>query len=224
MAYGDPVAGLYGAAAALVGLYGRERLGGVDIDLCQVECLFQVGSAGLIAEHARGRALSAERQSPRRRWRPAAWSAAPADGEAWLTVAVDSDAAWRGACRGHRPARTWPTIRRWPASPAARRARTRSRRRSRAWAASREPRDAAATLQAAGVPAAPVIPTHELFPDPHLQDCGYWALQFRAYIDDHFTPAAAVPLRRRTPAGGAPRPDHRRTHRRGAGRTGDRAE
>ena len=35
-----------------------------------------------------------------------------------------------------------------------------------------------------------VIPTHELFPDPQLQDCGYWALQFRAFIDDHFTPEA----------------------------------
>ena len=52
VAYGDPVAGLYGAAAALVALWGRERLGGSDVELCQVECLFQVGSAGLIAEHA----------------------------------------------------------------------------------------------------------------------------------------------------------------------------
>ncbi len=54
VAFGDPVAGLYGAAAALVGLFGRARLGGVDIDLCQVECLFQLGAAGLIAEHAAG--------------------------------------------------------------------------------------------------------------------------------------------------------------------------
>ncbi|MFI4933607.1 MAG: CoA transferase, partial [Caulobacterales bacterium] len=37
VAYGDPVAGLYAAAAALVGLYARERLGGAEIDLCQVE-------------------------------------------------------------------------------------------------------------------------------------------------------------------------------------------
>ena len=59
-----------------------------------------------------------------------------------------------------------------------------------AWAAERETRAAAAELQAAGVAAAPVIPTHELFPDPQLQDCGYWALQFRAFIDDHFTPEA----------------------------------
>jgi crotonobetainyl-CoA:carnitine CoA-transferase CaiB-like acyl-CoA transferase len=29
---------------------------------------------------------------------------------------------------------------------------------------------------------------HDLFPDPHLQDCGYWAVQYRRYIEDHFTP------------------------------------
>jgi len=33
-----------------------------------------------------------------------------------------------------------------------------------------------------------VLATHDLFPDPHLQDCGYWAAQHRRYIGDHFTP------------------------------------
>jgi formyl-CoA transferase len=57
-----------------------------------------------------------------------------------------------------------------------------------AWAANHDPREAAETLQEVGVAAAPVIPTHDLFPDPHLQDCGYWAVQYRLYIEDHFTP------------------------------------
>jgi crotonobetainyl-CoA:carnitine CoA-transferase CaiB-like acyl-CoA transferase len=59
-----------------------------------------------------------------------------------------------------------------------------------AWAADRDPREAGAALQKAGVAASAVVPTHELFGDPHLQDCGYWGLQFRRYIDDHFTPQA----------------------------------
>lgn len=44
VAFGDPVAGLYAASAALTALAGRERLGGADIDLAQVACLFQLGA------------------------------------------------------------------------------------------------------------------------------------------------------------------------------------
>ncbi len=94
VAFGDPVAGLYGAAAALVGLFGRERLGGVDIDLCQVECLFQVGSAGLIAEHAAGAPYPRD-GSRRPEMAPCCVVRGAGEAEAWLAVAVDSDAAWR---------------------------------------------------------------------------------------------------------------------------------
>ena len=92
VAYGDPVAGIYAAAAALVGLYARERLGGADIELCQVECLFQLGAASIIADQAAGRRLP---QTGSQRARMAPCCVVPALGpEAWLTVAVDSDAAW----------------------------------------------------------------------------------------------------------------------------------
>ncbi len=59
-----------------------------------------------------------------------------------------------------------------------------------AWAAARDPREAGVVLQRAGVAASAVIPTHELFADPQLQDCGYWGLQYRRYVEDHFTPQA----------------------------------
>jgi crotonobetainyl-CoA:carnitine CoA-transferase CaiB-like acyl-CoA transferase len=182
------VAGLYGAAAALVGLFGRERLGGVDIDLCQVECLFQVGSAGLIAEHAAGAPYPRD-GSRRPEMAPCCVVRGAGEAEAWLAVAVGSDAAWRALATaiGRADLAGDPAL----ASLAGRKAREDEIEAAiGAWAASREPRDAAATLQAAGVAATAVIPTHELFPDPQLQDCGYWALQFRAFIDDHFTPEA----------------------------------
>jgi crotonobetainyl-CoA:carnitine CoA-transferase CaiB-like acyl-CoA transferase len=188
VAFGDPVAGLYGAAAALVGLYGRERLGGVDIELCQVECLFQVGSAGLIAEHAAG-APYPRAGSRRPEMAPCCVVRGAGEAEAWLTVAVDSDAAWQ-ALAGVIERPDWaddPAL----ATLAGRKAREDEIEAAiAAWAAERETRAAAAELQAAGVAATHVIPTHELFPDPQLQDCGYWALQFRAFIDDHFTPEA----------------------------------
>ncbi|HTX48201.1 MAG TPA: CoA transferase [Caulobacteraceae bacterium] len=190
VAYGDPVAGLYAAAAALVGLYGRERLGGAAIELCQVECLFQLGVEGLIAEQAQGAAL-ARTGSRRRDMAPCCVVAA--DGvDRWLAVAVDSDPAWPALARiiGRADLADDAAL----TTLAGRKAReTEIAAAISAWAQGRDAREAAEALQAAGVPAAPVIPTHELFPDPHLQDCGYWALQFRRYIDDHFTPNA--PLR-----------------------------
>jgi crotonobetainyl-CoA:carnitine CoA-transferase CaiB-like acyl-CoA transferase len=187
VAYGDPVAGLYGAAAALVGLYGRERLGGVDIDLCQVECLFQVGSAGLIAEHAAGAPYP--REGSRRPEMAPCCVVRGVGPDTWLAVAASSDAAWRGLAAAIDRADL-------AADPALARLAGRKAREAEieaaiaTWAAGQEPRTATAQLQAAGVAATAVIPTHELFPDPHLQDCGFWALQFRAYIDDHFTPEA----------------------------------
>jgi crotonobetainyl-CoA:carnitine CoA-transferase CaiB-like acyl-CoA transferase len=190
VAYGDPVAGLYAAAAALVGLYGRERLGGVAIELCQVECLFQLGAEGLIAEQAQGAAL--ERTGSRRRDMSPCCVVSANGPDRWLAVAVDSDPAWPALARliGRADLAVDAAL----ATLAGRKMREGEIEDAiAAWAQGRNPRELAEALQAAGIPAAPVTPTHELFPDPHLQDCGYWALQFRRYIDDHFTPNA--PLR-----------------------------
>ncbi|HWA60303.1 MAG TPA: CoA transferase, partial [Caulobacteraceae bacterium] len=53
VAYGDPIGGLYAAAAALTALYARPRLGGADVELCQVECLFQLAADAIIGEQVR---------------------------------------------------------------------------------------------------------------------------------------------------------------------------
>jgi crotonobetainyl-CoA:carnitine CoA-transferase CaiB-like acyl-CoA transferase len=184
VAYGDPVAGLYAAAGALIGLFGRERLGGLALELCQVECLFQLGAAGIIAETAAG-APSPRTGSRRSGFAPCCVVKCDGDDFSWLVVAVDSDAAWR-ALAGviGRPELAEP------ADLASRKAREDALEAAvAAWAAGQDHRAAAEALQQAGVPAAPVIPVHELFPDPHLQDCGYWAVQQRRYLGDHFVPA-----------------------------------
>ena len=188
VAYGDPVAGLYGAAAALVGLYGREQLGAADIELCQVECLFQVGSAGLITEHAAG-APYPRAGNRRPEMAPCCVVRGAGAAETWLAVTADSDEAWRALAHaiGRADLADDPAL----ANLAGRKAHEdKIEAAIAAWAAASDPRAAAGELQAAGVAASAVIPTHELFPDPQLQDCGFWALQFRAYIDDHFTPQA----------------------------------
>ena len=186
VAYGDPVAGLYAAAAALVGLYARDRLGGADIELCQVECLFQLGAASIIAEQAAGTRLP-QTGSRRPDMAPCCVVPALSEREAWLAVTVDSDSAWPPVARliGRDDLARDPAL----FTLAGRKAREFGLEAAiAAWAANHDPREAAETLQEVGVAAAPVIPTHDLFPDPHLQDCGYWAVQYRLYIEDHFTP------------------------------------
>jgi crotonobetainyl-CoA:carnitine CoA-transferase CaiB-like acyl-CoA transferase len=187
VAYGDPVAGVYAAAAALVGLYGRERLGGGEIELCQVECLFQLAADAIIAETKAG--ARRPRTGSRRAGMAPCCVVAANGADAWLMVAVDSDKAWAALALaiGRGDLAADPAL----ATLAGRKARDDEIEAAiAAWAAARDAREAGAALQQAGVAASAVVPTHELFADPHLQDCGYWGLQVRRYIDDHFTPQA----------------------------------
>lgn len=187
VAYGDPVAGLYAAAAALIGLYGRERLGAAQIEVCQVECLFQLAADAIIAETKAGARRS--RMGSRRPDMAPCCVVRASGADAWLAVAVDSDAAWPPLAR---------VIERADLADDSALATLAGRKAHEdaiedavaAWAADRDPREAAAALNGAGVAASAVVPTHELFADPQLQDCGYWGLQYRRYIEDHFTPQA----------------------------------
>jgi crotonobetainyl-CoA:carnitine CoA-transferase CaiB-like acyl-CoA transferase len=181
VAYGDPVAGLYAAAAALAALYGRDRLGGAEIDLCQVECLFQLAADAIVADQAGGVVRTGSRRPGEA---PVCVVPAKRDDEAWLAVAVDTDEAWRALCG-------------LIADPALSPAWGLAERRAHEaeieaaigrWAADQPPEQAATRLQAAGVPAAPVLPTHELWRNPHLDASGYWAVQHRRYLGEHMTP------------------------------------
>ena len=93
-AYGDPIAGIYAAAASLIALYGRQNTGGVTIDLSQVECLFQLAADGIIAQSATGAAPP--RTGSKRVagfWRGCLRCAGD---DAWLAVDIDSKAQYDG--------------------------------------------------------------------------------------------------------------------------------
>lgn len=204
VAYGDPVAGLYAAAAALVALHGRPSLGGAEIDLCQVECLFQLGAPAIIAEQASGRPL--ERTGSRRPdMAPCAVVRAAGGDEAWLAVAVDCDAAWRGLCQAiERPDLAADAS---LATLAGRKAREDELEAALgAWAASRSARAATQALQASGVPAAPVLGGHHLSSDAHLVATGYWAKQHRRYVGEHLTPSPPFRFDGARPPIGRPAP------------------
>lgn len=69
-----------------------------------------------------------------------------------------------------------------------------------AWAADRDPHQAAAELQALGVPAAPVLAVHELGTDPHLVANGFWMTMQRRYVGRHTLGAPPFQLDGHRPA------------------------
>jgi crotonobetainyl-CoA:carnitine CoA-transferase CaiB-like acyl-CoA transferase len=180
VAYGDPVAGLFGAVAAMAALYGRQRLGGAEIELCQVECLFQLCADGIIADQV----TPLVRAGSRRRDAAPVCVVPAAGEEAWLATAVGDDAAWRSLCAALADPALSPD---W--SLAERKARQDAIEAAlAAWARDRSPQDAAAALQGAGVAAAPVLPAHALWRNDHLAAAGFWAVQHRRYLGEHLTP------------------------------------
>ncbi len=177
VAYGDPVAGLYAAAAALAALRARPRMGGADIELCQVECLFQLAADAIIGEQIAG---ATPRNGSRRPTAAPCCVVESAEPEAWLAIAVDSEAGWKGLCgvTGIDPATDRHTEEDLVEAALA------------DWARTHTPVIGAALLQAKGVAAAPVLPAHALSLDPHLEHHGYFLTQHRRYVENHLQPAS----------------------------------
>jgi crotonobetainyl-CoA:carnitine CoA-transferase CaiB-like acyl-CoA transferase len=168
-AYGDPIAGIYAAAAALVALYGRPATGASTIDLSQVECLFQLAADGIIAQSVTGTApprTGSHRVA--RHWT----GCLPCAGEdAWLAVDI-ADAA-------QRPARA-RAIGADPGGPVV--------TALAAWVAGHDARAAAAVLQGAGIAAGPVTPATALLEDPLLVARGFWHRAPRRHVGTHVVP------------------------------------
>jgi crotonobetainyl-CoA:carnitine CoA-transferase CaiB-like acyl-CoA transferase len=177
LAYGDPVAGIYAAAAALAALYGRSTLGGAQIEVCQVECLFQLCADGIILDQQGGVVRNGSR-------RPGAAPVCAIKGaghEDWLAIAVDGDAAWRGLCAivdDDRLMPDWSLSERRRQEPAIEAALT-------DWAARRTAEASTGLLQNAGVAAAPVLPAHGLTRNDQLLAAGFWSRIDRRYVGEH---------------------------------------
>jgi crotonobetainyl-CoA:carnitine CoA-transferase CaiB-like acyl-CoA transferase len=184
VAYGDPVAGMFAAAAILTALAGRARLGGAGVDLSQVECLFQLCPDAIVAEQARG-AASVRAGSRRETCAPCCVVAADGD-EAWLAVAADSDEAWKGLCGViGRPD--------WAGDPKFASCQKRNPHAAMIeaaiadWARGRDLDEAVAALQAARVPAARVAPAQMLAADPQLAASDFWLEMERDFVGKHLT-------------------------------------
>ncbi|WP_281254984.1 CaiB/BaiF CoA transferase family protein [Teichococcus rhizosphaerae] len=201
LAYGDPIGGLNGAAALLVALLHHRRTGeGQQIDLAQVECLFPLVAPWIIATSATGA------PGPRLGNRHPAQvphGAFPCEGEGWVVVAAQDDAAWQALARTiGRP--EWAEDAELAALEGRRAREAELEAALSAWTRRHSPDGAMRALQAAGVAAGAVLWPSALKRDPHLAARGFWQVVDRAFLGPHEQPSA--PFRE---AGGAPYPVRR---------------
>lgn len=179
IAYGDPVGGLYGAAALLAALYHRQNGGrGQWLNLSHIETLLPFAAAALLTRGATGA------EPPRignRHVGMVPHGIFPAAGtDSWLALAVEGPQAWRALARMiGRP--DWDRL----ADPADRRAiEDEIETAIAAWSGRQPAAEAAAALQAAGVSAAPVLTPEASQIWPHLVERGFFHDTSRPHIGD----------------------------------------
>ncbi len=172
ISYGDPMAGIAAAGAVALALWDRRRTGfGQHIEVAQRENLI-----GAIGEFIVGYAMN--RREPERRGNRhssmAPHGCYPCTGEdQWLTIACENDAQFAALCS----AMGKPKLMR-----DARFADAVGRHRNlealdaivSEWTLTQDKHAAAESLQAAGVPASPVLTVQDVFADEHLRARGFF--------------------------------------------------
>ena len=172
ISYGDPVAGVAAAGAIALALWDRRRSGrGQFIEVAQRENLIN-----MIGEQVVAYSMT-EREPPRRANRHTSMAphgCYPCLGDdQWLTLACEDDAQFAALCR---------VMGRPELAADERFADVVSRYRNQdaldgeiaAWMRERSKEEAAEALQAAGVPASPVLSAPEVFEDAHLRARGFY--------------------------------------------------
>lgn len=171
ISYGDPTAGLDGAAAVLAALIHRRRTGeGQFIDLSQWESTMALLPEGILAQTMTGTAPERDGNHDGG-WAPHAIYRCAGE-DRWVSIVVASDDEWRALAGVVDPA----------LASDARFATAELRKRNEealdatmgAWCASRTPEEATAVLQAAGVAAFTAMNAKDLHDDPHLGSRDYF--------------------------------------------------
>jgi crotonobetainyl-CoA:carnitine CoA-transferase CaiB-like acyl-CoA transferase len=171
ISYGDPVAGMTAAAATIAALLHRRWTGqGQHVEVAQVEAILPF-LGEIFLEYGMTGSEPPRRGNRHRSMAPhGVYSCA---GDSWVAIAVEDDAQFAGLCEA---------IGRPELARDERYADVVSRYRNQddldpiisAWTTGRSHRDAAEQLQAAGVPAEPVLTIPELVVDPHLNERAFW--------------------------------------------------
>jgi len=168
--YADPICGTHGTIGILAALIARERTGRgqfIDLALAESGMAFQVEP--IMDYRLNGRVAGPTRNRSRRIAPQGAYACVGDD--AWIAIGVETDEQWTALCEviGDRVlARSYPTM------EARQEAHAEIDEAIRAWAMQRDHNRAARELQAAGVPAGPVLANWEVVSDPHLYARDYF--------------------------------------------------
>jgi crotonobetainyl-CoA:carnitine CoA-transferase CaiB-like acyl-CoA transferase len=170
--YPDPVVGILAVGALMAALRRRRQTGkGAFIDLSQREI-----AAALLGEAVVDYALSGRVAAPIGNAHPlmVPHGVYPCRGnDLWVTIAVGSDAEWRGLCQaiGQPELAEDARFATWPGRRQNQRALDEI---LTAWTRGRDHYQAMRILQDHGVPAGPVLTAGEVIVDPHLEARGFW--------------------------------------------------
>ena len=216
VAYPDSLAGVFATGLVIAALRQRDRTGrGLPIDLSQRELTTAAIGEAVMTYTLTGRVAGPDGNRDAN-WAPqgayacsdrAASSAedgARTEGDRWVTIACTTELEWQALCS---------VIDREELAADVRFA-SADRRRARhdeidalitEWTRQQDHHEAARLLQAAGVPAGPVLAIDELFADPHLDARGYWELVEDTDAGPHRYPSrpwkmSGTPLTSRGPA------------------------
>jgi len=164
----DPMCGLMLAFVVAAGLRRRARDGMVArVDFSMIEAMLWTMAEPLLAtqldDKPRPRGNDSAEYFPHGAWRCAG-------DDAWLSLAVTSDAEWRALCAATPDLSAMAGL-----GLEARRERRRAIDAALAdWARSRDAASTAAELCDAGVPAAALLSSVDLVQDAHLRERGFW--------------------------------------------------
>ena len=166
----DPITGTHAFLGVVAALWERERSGrGQHLDMAlsesgalfATEPLMDYRLTGHVAEPRGNRSLSIAPQGAYR----------SAGEDCWLAIGVESDEQWLSLAAAIGRPELGP---RYPDARARRAAHDEIDAAIEEWSAPLDHNEATRRLQAAGVPAGPVLANWEIVADPHLFRRGYW--------------------------------------------------
>jgi len=172
LSYGDPLSGMNAAFGVVSALLRRRHAGeGMHIELSQTEGLVAFNADSVLDYTMNGRVR--ERMGNRDRSMSPHGVYRCLGTDKWVALAVPSDAAWERFC-GAMGNPDWCRETRFADAVSRYQNQDEMDKLIEAWTITHTHYDVMRILQAAGVPAGPILDAEELLAEPHLNSRGYY--------------------------------------------------